>query len=67
VAPALAEADGLQRLGRSFAAFLRLDAEGDQGRLDVLVGGQGRDEVEALEDEADALAAYAGEPRIRAA
>jgi hypothetical protein len=54
---ALAETDGLQCLGGSFTAFLGLHAEWDESGLDVFLGRQGRNEIEALEDETDVLAA----------
>ncbi|CAM5347687.1 hypothetical protein STANM309S_02002 [Streptomyces tanashiensis] len=61
---ALAEADRLQRLGGPGTPLGGLDAERDEGGLHVLLGGERGDEVEALEDEADGLAAHGRQPAL---
>jgi hypothetical protein len=50
-----------QRLPGTFPARRGVDTERDQRGLDVFLGGQGGDEVEGLEDEADRGRAYLGE------
>ena len=49
---------------RAFLPVGRCHPERDQGRLDVLLGGQGGDEVEGLEDEADRGGAHLGQPAL---
>jgi hypothetical protein len=61
----LPEPDGGQGLGRPLPPLLHLHTEGYEGGLDVLLGGEGGDEVEGLEDEADVLAADLGELGLR--
>ena len=61
VVPPRAEPDGVQELGGAGAAFGRRHGGGRRGRLDVLARGQGRDQVELLEDESDRVAPQARE------
>ncbi|MGY3058774.1 hypothetical protein ACVWZD_003019 [Streptomyces sp. TE3672] len=53
----LTEPYGLQSLGGPLPALGRPAAERYESGLDVLLGGERRDEVEALEDEPDVLGA----------
>ena len=55
----VAQADLGQRPASALPPLARRHAERDQRGLDVLLGGQGRDEVEGLEDEADRGRAHA--------
>ena len=57
----VAEGDRGQRLGGPLAPLLGLHTERYERRLDVLLRGQRRDEVERLEDDADLLGAQPGQ------
>src|SRR5258707_1312862 len=54
---AIAQADAGERFGGAIAAISRGDALVEHGQLHVLDGAGAREQVEALEDEADLLAA----------
>ena len=61
---ALGEADGFEQAGGAEAAVAAGDLGQDHGRLDVFHGIERGQEVEALEDEADAVAAVAHQLRL---
>ena len=64
VVEAVAEADELERGGGVFDALALLEVGELQRQFDVFEGGQHRDQVERLEDEADVVVAPAGDGAV---
>ncbi len=60
----LGESHRLQCVGGPLPPFLHLHTEGYEGGLHVFLGGERGNQVEALKDESDVLAAYFGELRL---
>ena len=59
--PSVAKPEGLDQTGAALVPFPARNPGQQQGQLDVLLGGEPRDEMEKLEDEADLAAAGGGQ------